>query len=110
MIAFLPPRVGFARRRLDLGGRRACPQISGDCSVPGRAGLPAPKPLLAAGPVLEIAGGFCLATGLGGPFPAAALAVFTITASFMALNFWPTAAMNAKRFVPASPMLPSWAG
>lgn len=69
MIAFLPPRVGFARRRLDLGGRRACPQISGDCSVPGRAGLPAPKPLLAAGPVLEIAGGFCLATALGGPFP-----------------------------------------
>ncbi|MER8521703.1 DoxX family protein [Mesorhizobium sp. M0644] len=51
-------------------------------------GFPAPRPLLAAGSVLEIAGGFCLATGLGGPFPAAALAVFTIAASFMALNFW----------------------
>ncbi|MER8995535.1 DoxX family protein [Mesorhizobium sp. M0678] len=51
-------------------------------------GFPAPRPLLAAGSVLEIAGGFCLATGLGGPFPGAALAVFTIAASFMALNFW----------------------
>ncbi|WP_352895663.1 DoxX family protein [Mesorhizobium sp. M1340] len=111
MIAFLPPRVGFARRRLDLGGRRACPPIPGDCSVPGRAGLPAPKPLLAAGSVLEIAGGFCLATGLGGRFPAAALAVFTITASFMALNFWSYRGDEPKRFVPASPsMLPSWAG
>ncbi|MER8528782.1 MULTISPECIES: DoxX family protein [unclassified Mesorhizobium] len=64
------------------------PQIPGDCSVPGRAAFPAPRPLLAAGSVLEIPGGFCLATGLGGPFPAAALAVFTIAASFMALNFW----------------------
>ncbi|MER8776266.1 MULTISPECIES: DoxX family membrane protein [unclassified Mesorhizobium] len=27
-------------------------------------GFPAPKPLLAAGSVLEIGGGFCLATGL----------------------------------------------
>ncbi|MER9890631.1 DoxX family protein [Mesorhizobium sp. M0119] len=50
-------------------------------------GFPAPRPLLAAGSVLEIAGGFCLATGLGGPFPAVALAVFTIAASFM-VNFW----------------------
>ncbi|MER8835653.1 hypothetical protein [Mesorhizobium sp. M0909] len=32
--------------------------------------------------MLEIAGGLCLATALGGPFPAAALAVSTIAASF----------------------------
>ncbi|MER9235131.1 DoxX family protein [Mesorhizobium sp. M0622] len=51
-------------------------------------GFPAPKPLLAAGSVLEIGAGFCLATDVGDPYPAAALAVFTIAASFMALNFW----------------------
>jgi len=51
-------------------------------------GFPAPRPLLAAGSVLEIVAGFCLATGIGTAYAAAALAVFTIAASIMMLNFW----------------------
>ncbi|WP_163272932.1 DoxX family membrane protein [Chelativorans alearense] len=51
-------------------------------------GFPAPRPLLAAGSVLEIVAGFCLATGIGAAYAAAALAVFTIAATAMALNFW----------------------
>jgi putative oxidoreductase len=51
-------------------------------------GFPAPRPLLAAGSMLEIVAGFCLAAGIGVAYAAAALAVFTVTASIMTLNFW----------------------
>ena len=51
-------------------------------------GFPAPRLLLAAGSVLEIVAGFCLATGIGTAYAAAALALFTIAASIMTLNFW----------------------
>jgi uncharacterized membrane protein YphA (DoxX/SURF4 family) len=42
--------------------------------------------LLAAGSVLEIGAGLCLALGIGVPYAAAALAVFTIAATLMLLD------------------------
>jgi putative oxidoreductase len=51
-------------------------------------GFPRPRLLLAAGSVLEIGAGLCLALGIGVPYAAAALAVFTIAATLMLLDFW----------------------
>jgi putative oxidoreductase len=51
-------------------------------------GFPAPALLLAAGSVVELVGGLCLILGFGRPYAAAALAVFTIAASAMLLDFW----------------------
>lgn len=51
-------------------------------------GFPAPVPLLAAGSLLEIAAGLCVALGFYRPYAPAALVVFTIAASAMVLNFW----------------------
>nr|WP_245432801.1 DoxX family protein [Mesorhizobium loti] len=54
----------------------------------GEQGFPAPVPLLAAGSLLEIAAGLCVVLGFHRPYAAAALVVFTIAASALALNFW----------------------
>ena len=51
-------------------------------------GIARPRLLLAAGSVLEIGAGLCLALGVGVPYAAAALAVFTIAATLMLLDFW----------------------
>jgi putative oxidoreductase len=51
-------------------------------------GFPASGLLLAAGSVVELVGGLCLILGFGRPYAAAALAVFTIAASVMLLDFW----------------------
>lgn len=50
--------------------------------------FPAPKPMLAAGSALEIVAGLALATGIARPYAAAALIVFTLAASVLALDFW----------------------
>ncbi|TKT76256.1 DoxX family protein [Aquamicrobium sp. LC103] len=50
--------------------------------------FPAPGFLLAAGSVVEIVAGLCLASGIARPYAAAALVAFTIAASVMALDFW----------------------
>ena len=51
-------------------------------------GFPAPAPLLAAGSVVEVVAGLCLALGIARPIAAVALVAFTIAASVLALNFW----------------------
>jgi putative oxidoreductase len=51
-------------------------------------GFPAPAFLLTAGSIVEIVGGLCLILGIGRPYAAAALIVFTIAASLMMLDFW----------------------
>lgn len=50
--------------------------------------FPMPTPLLAAGSVVEIVAGLCLATGVARACAALALIVFTIAASVLALDFW----------------------
>lgn len=54
----------------------------------GEMGFPAPVALLAAGSLVETVAGMCLILGFYRPYAAAALIVFTIAASAMALNFW----------------------
>ncbi|MET0599263.1 MAG: DoxX family protein [Mesorhizobium sp.] len=51
-------------------------------------GFPAPRPLLAAGSIVEIVAGACLAIGIARPYSALALGLFTIVASVMILDFW----------------------
>src|SRR5262249_32826069 len=60
-------------------------------------GFPAPAFLLAAGSVVELAGGLCLILGVGRPYAAAALAIFTIAATVMMLDFWPSSRSGATR-------------
>lgn len=50
--------------------------------------FPAPRLLLAAGSVVEIAAGLCLAAGIARPYAALALIGFTVAASVLALDFW----------------------
>jgi putative oxidoreductase len=50
--------------------------------------FPMPAPLLAAGSMVEIVAGLCLATGVARAYAALALAAFTIVASVLALDFW----------------------
>jgi putative oxidoreductase len=50
--------------------------------------FPMPKPLLAAGSMVEITAGLCLATGVGRAYASLALIAFTIAASVLALDFW----------------------
>lgn len=52
------------------------------------SGFPAPVPMLAAGSILEIVAGLCLAVGLARTYAALALLAFTLAASVLALNFW----------------------
>lgn len=54
----------------------------------GEQGFPAPAPLLAAGSLLEVSAGLCVVLGFYRSYAAAALVVFTIAASVLALNFW----------------------
>jgi Predicted membrane protein len=50
--------------------------------------LPYPSVLLAAGSILEIAAGICLALDVARPWAAWALIAFTVAASVMLLDFW----------------------
>lgn len=50
--------------------------------------FPAPKPMLAAGSILEIVAGLALAVGIARPYAALALIIFTLAASVLALDFW----------------------
>lgn len=54
----------------------------------GERQFPAPSLLLAAGSIVELVAGLCLATGVARPYAALALIVFTIAASVLALDFW----------------------
>lgn len=54
----------------------------------GEHGFPAPGPLLAAGSLLEVTAGLCVVLGFHRSYAAAALIVFTVAASALALNFW----------------------
>ena len=51
-------------------------------------GFPATRPLLAAGSLLELIAGAALALGIAVPMAAASLAVFTVLANLMVLQFW----------------------
>jgi putative oxidoreductase len=51
-------------------------------------GIAAPAPLLAAGSVVELIGGFLLIVGFARPLAAIALILFTAAASLMMLDFW----------------------
>ncbi|MBZ9808595.1 MULTISPECIES: DoxX family protein [unclassified Mesorhizobium] len=50
--------------------------------------FPAPAFLLAAGSVLEVVAGFCLAAGIAVPYAAGALILFTVAANLLVLPFW----------------------
>lgn len=51
-------------------------------------GLPAPRAMLAAGSLVEIVAGLCLAARFQTIWAAAALILFTIAASVILLDFW----------------------
>ncbi|MET2830817.1 DoxX family protein [Mesorhizobium shangrilense] len=50
--------------------------------------FPAPSLLLAAGSIVEIVAGFCMATGIVRPYAALALIAFTVATCLTVLNFW----------------------
>jgi putative oxidoreductase len=51
-------------------------------------GVPAAPLLLAAGSVVELVAGLCLILGIYRPIAAAVLAVFTVAATLMLVDFW----------------------
>ncbi|WP_292667356.1 DoxX family protein [Mesorhizobium sp.] len=59
--------------------------ISGDLAA---RRFPAPAFLLAAGSMLEVVAGFCLAMGVAVPYTAGALILFTAAANMLVLCFW----------------------